>query len=147
MKKIFFLMLILTITAFFSESMNAQTEQQMIEACTRVAGADANMLNHYVINLPAVRPGERPQPFRVVIGLRAGNQYRVTICVGDDSPGEAIVRVTNGPRTEGTNEAEGVIHQNFNFNCNSTGPHTFIVTSKDGREVSAVLIVSHVRTL
>ena len=148
MKKIFFLTLILFATALISQSAKAQTEAQRIELCTKAAGG-GTIAGSYVVPLEAARPGERPPEFKQAFGLRAKNKYRITICTDEESDGEAIVRLFDEARVVGTSfdAATGRTVQSFDFDCTKTAAYVIIVSIKDGREGSAVVIVSHVRTL
>jgi len=148
MKKIFFLALFLFVAAFFSQSVKAQTEAQKIELCTKLAGG-ATLLSSYPVQLLAAGDGERAPTFRQALAIRKGNQYRFTICTDEESVGEAIIHVYDEGKLVGTNyiPSSGKIVQSFDIDCSKTAPYMVIVSFKDGREGSAVCIVSHVKTL
>ena len=140
-------MLIFFTAAFFSQSAKAQSEAQKIELCTKITGG-ANYLNGYPVLLPGTRDGERPQSFKQAIGLKKGNKYRLTICTDEDSSGEAVLQILDEGRSIGSSQLpDGRMIQNFDFDCNKTAAYVIIVTFKDGKEGSAVFILSHVKTL
>ena len=149
MKKILFLTSLLFTAAFFSQSVKAQTEAQRIELCTKVAGADATFQNSYPVRLDAAESGQRPPDFKQGFGLIKGNRYRFTICTDEESQGEAILRLYDQGKLVGTNydEASGKIMPSFNFDCSKSAAYVIIISFKDGKEGSAVAIVSHVKTL
>ena len=148
MKKIFFVTVVLFTVAFFSPSVKAQTEAQKVELCSKIAGG-ATLLESYPVQLPVAKDGERAPVFRQAIGMRKGNKYRFTICTDEESAGEAILQVYDEARLIGTsyNPETGKTIQNFDFDCNKVAAYILMVSFKDGREGSAVVIVSHVKTL
>ena len=141
MKKIFFLSLFLFVAAFFSQSVKAQTEAQKIELCTKAAGG-ATLQNSYAIKLDAVKDGERQTPFRQALAIRKGNKYRFTVCTDEESAGEPILQVYADGKLVFSSQ-----QQNIDFDCNNTAVYLIMVSIKDGKEGSAVIIVSHVKTL
>jgi len=133
--------------AFFSQSVNAQTEAQKIELCSKIAG-NATFLSSYIAQLPASRDGERPPVFRQATVLRKGNLYRYTICTDEESAGDAILQIFDEGRLQGsTMLSDGRMLTSIDFECNKTGPYVIMVTFRDGREGSAVAVLSHVKTL
>ena len=146
MKKIFFLTLILVTVAFFSQSVKAQTEAQRIELCTKAAG-ECTFLSSYPAQLPAVKTGERPPSFKQATILKKGNQYRFTICTDEESAGEAVLEVFDEAKKMGSSLVDGKTYQSFNFECNKTAHYVIFISFRDGKEGSAVAILSHVKTL
>ena len=147
MKNIFFLSLFLVVAAFFSQTAKAQTEAQKIELCTKVAGG-STLLNSYSIQLPAAKDGERQTPLRQALAIRKGNKYRFTVCTDEDSASEAILTVyEEGKFLFSAQDSSGKIHQNVDFDCNKSAAYIISITFKDGKAGSAVVIVSHVKTL
>jgi len=148
MKKAILLTSIIFTAAFFSQSLQAQTEAQRVELCARMTDG-ATFLSSYSMQLHAARDGERPPDFRQGVALQRGNRYQFTICNDDELPGEAILQVMFQGRVIGSNyNAEtGVMHRSFAFDCSVTGPYAIIIRFRDGREGSFVAILSHVRTL
>ena len=148
MKKIFFLTLLLGTVAFFSPAVKAQTEAQKVELCTKVAGG-ATLLSNYPVQLDAAKDGQRAPIFRNAAAMRKGNVYRFTICTDEESSGEAIIEVYDEGKMIGSsyNAESGKTYQNFDFECNKTAAYIIMIKIKDGKEGSAVGIVSHVKTL
>ena len=148
MKKYFFLTLVLFATAFFCQTVRAQTEAQRIDLCTRAAGADARFLQSYVIQLDAAREGQRPPDQRNPVAFIKGNRYRITVCTDEESAGEAIVQIYDEGRVIASNlTSDGRILTSVELDINKTAPYVIRTFIKDGRQGSAVVIVSHVRTL
>ena len=149
MKKIFFLTTILFTAAFFSQSVKAQTEAQRIELCTKAAGADATFQSSYPVRLEAAKPGQRPPDFKQGFGLIKGNKYRFTICTDEESSSEAILQLYDQGKMIGTSyiSESGKTFQSFDFDCTKSAAYVIIISFKDGKEGSAVAIVSHVKTL
>ena len=133
---------------FFTLYVKAQTEAQRIELCTRVAG-NVTFQGSYPVRLNAARDGERPPVFRQGIVLRKGNAYRFTLCTDEESVGEAILTVFDEGRPIASTfvPSTGVSYPSIDIECNKTAPYVIMITFKDGREGSAVAILSHVRTL
>ena len=148
MKKIFFFTLFLFAALFFSQSVKAQTEAQKVELCTKAAGG-ATLLNSFPVQLPAANDGQRAPVFRTTLAMRKGNCYRFTICTDEESAGEAIMQVyEEGKLLLSTYLPEtGKMYPYVDLECNKMSKYTIMISFKDGREGSAVGIVSHVRTL
>ena len=147
MKKIFFLTSLLFVIAFFSQSVKAQTEAQKIELCTKVAGGDATLEKSYTVQLTAAEDGQRAPTFRKAVAMRKGNRYRYTICTDEESVGEAILEVYVEARKMGSSFVNGKHFQSFDFDCTNTDAYVIAVSFKDGKAGSAVVILSHVKTL
>ena len=148
MKKVVVLLMSLVFTVFFSQSLKAQTESQRVDLCTRVAG-NVTFQSSYLVKLNAARDGERPPVFRQGIILKKGNSYRFTLCTDEESAGEAILTVFDEGRPMGSTfiPSTGVSYPSIDIEVNKTAPYMVMITFKDGREGSAVAILSHVRTL
>ena len=148
MKKVILLTTIFFTAAFFSESAVAQTEAQRIELCAKMTQG-ATFVSSYPVQLPAARDGERPPIFRQAVAMLKGNRYRFTICTGDDSSGEAVLEVLNAGRrlASSYNPETGTSFINVDIECQKTDAYVITVTFRDGREGTAVAILSHVRTL
>jgi hypothetical protein len=149
MKKIFFLTSLLFTVAFFSQSVKAQTEAQKIELCTKVAGGDATLEQSYSVQLLAAKDGERAPTFKKAMAMRKGNRYRFTICTDEESAGEAIMELFDEAKKVGSTfiPETGKTYRSFDFDCSKTAPYVIIVSFKDGKEGSAVGILSHIKTL
>ena len=146
MRKLFFLTLVLFTAAFFSQSVKAQSEAQRIELCTKAAG-DCTFLSSYPVQLGAAKTGERPPTTKQATILKKGNQYRFTICTDEESSGEAVLEVYDEAKKIGSTLVEGKTYQSFNFDCNKTAHYVITFSFRDGKEGSAVGILSHVKTL
>ena len=148
MKRIFSPALILFAAALFSQTVKAQTEAQKIELCTKVAGG-ATLLSSYPVQLPAAGDGQRAPVFRNATMIRKGNKYRFTICTDEESAGEAILQVYDEGKLVLSSfiPETGKTFQNVDFDCTKSATYMIMVSFKDGREGSAVAIVSHVKTL
>jgi len=147
MKKIFFLTTLLFAAAFFSQSIKAQTEAQRIELCTKVAG-DATLEKSYTVQLPAAS-GQRAPNFKQAVAMRKGNRYRFTICTDEESSGEAILELFDEAKKVGSSyiPETGKTYQSFDFDCTKSAIYVIFVSFKDGKEGSAVGILSHIKTL
>ena len=148
MNKIFFLISFLFIVAFLSQSVKAQTEAQRLDLCTKMAG-DVTFQSDYPVQLSAAKDGEREPVFRQAVALRKGNRYRFTICTDEESSGDAVLKLYDESRIMGSsyNPETGKEYQNFDFDCNKTAIYIIFISFKDGRDGSAIGILSHVKTL
>ena len=148
MKKIFFFTVFLFTVAFFSQTAKAQTEAQKVELCSKAAGG-ATLLESYPVQLGAAKDGERAPVFRQAVMMKKGNKYRFTICTDEESAGEGILKVFDEAKMMGSNyiESSGKIVQSFDFECNKSAIYIIFISFKDGKEGSAVAVVSHVKTL
>jgi hypothetical protein len=149
MKKILFLTSLLFIAAFFSQSVKAQTEAQKIELCTKVAGGDATLEQSYPVQLPAAIGGERAPNFKKAVAMRKSNRYRFTICTDEESSGEAILELFDEAKKVGSSyiPETGKTYQSFDFDCTKSAVYVIFVSFKDGKEGSAIGILSHIKTL
>jgi len=148
MKKTFFIAVLLFTIAFFSQTVKAQTEAQKVELCSKAAGG-ATLLESYPIQLPAAKDGERAPVYKQPVIMKKGNKYRFTICTDEESSGEGILRLFDESKQILTSydEASGKIYQNIDFECNKSAVYVINFIFKDGKEGSAVAVVSHVKTL
>jgi len=147
MKKVILLIPIFFATAFFSQSLKAQSEAQRIELCAKMTQG-ATFISSYTAQLAAALDGQRAPVFRQGILMTKGNRYRFTICTDDDSAGEAIIQILNAGRVMGSNVTEsGELRTSIDIECQKTDAYVIVISIKDGRDGSAVSILSHVRTL
>ena len=148
MKKIFILTLVLFTVAFFSQAVKAQTEAQRIELCTKAAG-NCTFLSSYQAQLAAAKTGEKAPDFKQAVALRKGNKYRLTVCTDEESSGEAVLEMFDETKKMGSsyNPETGKTYQSFDFDCNKTAYYVIFISFRDGKEGSAVGILSHVKTL
>jgi hypothetical protein len=148
MKKIFLLTLIIFVGAFFSRSVKAQTEAQRVDLCTKMA-LGATFLESYTVQLAGAKDGERTPVFRQAVAMRKGHRYRFTICTDEESSGEAVLQLHDEAQVVGSsyNTETGKTYQNFDFECNKFAIYIIHVSFKNGKEGSAIAVVSHVKTL
>ena len=149
MKKVVVLLVFIFFTGvFFTLYVKAQAEAQRVDLCTRVAG-NVTFQSSYIVKLNAAGDGQRPPSFRQGIILKKGNAYRFTLCTDEESVGEAILTVFDEGRPIGSTfvPSTGVSYPSIDIECNKTAPYVIMVTFRDGREGSAVAILSHVKTL
>jgi len=148
MKKILFFALFFMIAAFGSQTIKAQTEAQKVELCTKVAG-NVTLLSYYPVQLTAAKDGERANIFRNAAAMRKGHRYRFTICTDEESAGEGVIQLYDEGRLiySSYNPETGKSYQNFDFDCNKSAFYIIMISFRDGKEGSAVGIVSHVKTL
>ena len=106
-------------------------------------------MESYPIQLAAAGDGQRAPVFRQAVMMRKGNKYRFTICTDEESAGEAILRLFDEakPIASSFDEKTGRTFQNIDFDCQKSAVYIIFVTFRDGREGSAVAVVSHVKTL
>jgi hypothetical protein len=149
MKHILFFTSILFIAALFSPSLKAQTEAQKIELCTKAAGADATLEQSYTVQLDATKDGERAKSFKKPVAIRKGNRYRFTICTDEESAGEAILDLFDEAKKVGSSyiAETGKTYQSFDFDCTKSAVYVIFISFKDGKEGSAVGVLSHIKTL
>ena len=149
MKNIFFLTSLLFTAAFFCQSAKAQTEAQKIELCTKAAGGDATLEQSWSVQLLAVKDGERTPTFKKAMAMRKGNRYRFTICTDEESAGEAILDLYDEAKKVGSSyiPETGKTYRSFDFDCAKSAIYIIFVSFKDGKEGSAVGILSHIKTL
>lgn len=147
MKKTVFIAILFT-AAIFTQTVKAQTEAQRIELCTKVAG-EATLEKSYTCQLAAADDGGRAPTFKQAVAMRKGNKFRFTICTDEESSGEAILQLYDEAKMIGSSYSAdtGKTYQNFDFECNKTAVYVIIISIKDGKDGSAVGIVSHVKTL
>ena len=148
MKKIFLLpFFIFTFTCFF-QSAKAQSEAQKVDMCAKLAG-DATFQSDYPVQLTGTEAGQRAPVYRKAVALRKGNRYRFTICTDEESSGDAVLQLYDENKMMGSSfyPDTGKEYQNFDFDCNKTAVYILIISFKDGKEGSAIGVLSHVKTL
>jgi len=148
MKKISFLIIFLFTVTLFSQTVNAQSEAQKVELCSKIAGG-ATLLESYPVQLEAAKDGQRAPVFRQAVMMRKGNKYRFTICTDEESAGEGILKLFDEAKQmlSSYDEATGKTYQNIDFDCQKSAVYIIFVSFKDGKQGSSVAVVSHVKTL
>lgn len=134
---------LLTVNASF---LSAQDIAADVQKCAMNAGNDVTYLKDFVVKLDACRPNERPPVYRTSLALRKGVIYRFSICNGDYSEGEAVLRLydqanlllsTYYPET-------GKEYKSISFACQKSAAYTVVISFKDGKKGEAIGILSYV---
>jgi hypothetical protein len=148
MKKIVFSLLFFFSVTFVSQIVKAQTEAQRIDLCVAAAG-DATFLSDYPAQLAGAASGEKAPIYRKAIALHKGNRYRLTICTNEESAGEGVLQLYEENKLIGSsfNAETGAEYQSFDFDCKKSAFYVMFISFKDGKEGSAIGILSHVKTL
>lgn len=150
MKKIFLLASFIFVGAFFSQSVKAQTEAQKVDLCTKMTGG-ATFLESYTVQLLGAKDGERAPVFRQAVALRKGHRYRLTICTDEESSDEAVLQLyeeaTGKMVGNSYNSETGKTYQNFDIECSKFAIYHIYVSFKNGKEGSAIAVLSHVKAL
>ncbi|MDR1865682.1 MAG: hypothetical protein LBR08_08955 [Bacteroidales bacterium] len=147
MKKRIFFFLFLS-AAFVAPLVKAQTEAQRIDLCVKAAG-DVRFLSDYPVQLSGSGSGEKAPVFRKAIALHKGNRYRLTLCTDEESAGEGVLQLFDENKLVGSsfNTKTGTDYQSFDFDCRKSVFYILFISFKEGKEGSAVAILSHVKTL
>jgi hypothetical protein len=133
--------------AVFSQSnCFAQDLEDNVQKCALSAGKDVTYLKDFVVKLDAVAVNQKPPVFRTSLALRKGVIYRFSICNGDFSEGEAVLRLydqsnlllsTFYPET-------GKEYKSISFACQKSAAYTVVISFKDGKKGEAIGILSYV---
>ena len=124
----------------------AQVLEGNVEKCSMSAGKDVTYLKDFVVKLDAAPPNQKPPVFRTSLALRKGVIYRFTICNGDNSKGEAVLRLydqanlllsTYYPET-------GKEYKSISFSCQKSAAYTIVISFKEGKKGDAIGILSYV---
>jgi len=149
MKKIIFLIALVSIMAFVPDKVLGQSGSKLVELCTSTAGDDATYLKDFFVQLDAAGPDGKAPEQRFTMVLSKNTEYRFTVCNAEGSPGKAMVQLYDISKLYAStyNPQTGQSFQSFNFQCQKTGAYHLIVSFLDGKKGSAVVIVSFIRTL
>jgi hypothetical protein len=144
MARIAFL-LIIGIILGASESLLAQSPEQMVEICANRAGEDATYLKDFQVKLGESTDG-RPQVARFPLVLSSNNVYRFSVCDMENSEGKAILRLYDNNRLIFSSYAadSGEEFNPFNFMCQKTGIYHVFISFLDGKPGECVGILSYV---
>jgi len=124
----------------------AQDLQGDVQKCALTAGKDVTYLKDFVVSLDAAEPNQKPPVFRTALALRKGVIYRFSICNGDNSEGEAVLRLydqanlllsTYYPET-------GKEYKSISFACQKSAAYTIVISFKEGKKGNAIGILSYV---
>ncbi|MCB8994196.1 MAG: hypothetical protein H6538_01155 [Bacteroidales bacterium] len=133
-------------TWFIHGNSMAQEQSADVEKCAMAAGSDVTYLKDFVVKLDAAPPNQKPPIYRTSLALRKGVIYRFSICNGDYSEGEAVLRLydqanmllsTYYPET-------GKEYKSISFACQKSAAYTIVISFKDGKKGEAVGILSYV---
>jgi hypothetical protein len=125
---------------------HAQDMDANVQKCAMSAGNDVTYLKDFVVNLDAAPPNQKPPLYRTSLALRKGVIYRFSVCNGDDSEGEAVLRLydqanlllsTYYPET-------GKEYKAISFACQKSAAYTIVISFKEGKKGDAVGILSYV---
>ncbi len=117
-----------------------------IQQCALTAGKDVTYLKDFVVNLTAAPPNQKPPVFKSSLALRKGVIYRFSICNGESSDGEAVLRLydqsnlllsTYYPET-------GKEFKSISFSCQKSAAYTVVISFKNGKKGDAIGILSYV---
>lgn len=117
-----------------------------IQKCAFTAGNDVTYLKDFVVKLEAAPPNQKPPVYRSSLALRKGIIYRFSICNGDFSEGEAVLRLydqanlllsTYYPET-------GKEYKSISFACQKSAAYTVVISFKEGKKGDAIGILSYV---
>lgn len=124
----------------------AQDIDATVQKCALSAGKDVTYLKDFVVKLDAAPPDQKPPVFRSALALRKGVIYRFSICNGDFSEGEAVLRLydqsnlllsTFYPET-------GKEYKSISFTCQKSAAYTVVISFKEGKKGEAIGILSYV---
>jgi hypothetical protein len=117
-----------------------------IQNCAQSAGKDAIYLKDFVVRLESAKPNQKPPVFRTTLALRKGVIYRLSLCNGANSEGQAVLHLyddtvlllsTYYPQT-------GKEYRAVSFECKKSGAYTIVISFKEGKEGEAIGILSYV---
>jgi hypothetical protein len=124
----------------------AQDLEDVVQKCALSAGKDVTYLKDFVVKLDAAALNQKPPVFRTSLALRKGVIYRFSICNGDFSEGEAVLRLydqanlllsTFYPET-------GKEYKSISFACQKSAAYTVVISFKEGKKGEAIGILSYV---
>jgi hypothetical protein len=149
MKNIVLILAVLFLSASYSVKVQAQTEAQKVELCSKMAGKDASYLKDFTADLPATKSNEKTQSYKFSLLLQKSTRYRITICTDDDSPGRGYVQLFDKEKMLGSsyNPQTGKEYKSFEFDCQKADAYHFFVQFVDGKAGKAIVILSYVKRL
>ena len=143
-----FLHILFLLCALISvDNIIAQDLDGEIQKCALTAGNDVTYLKDFVVKLDAAPVNQKPPVFRTSLALRKGVIYRFSVCNGDYSDGEAVLRLydeanlllsTFYPET-------GKEYKSISFLCQKSAAYTVVISFKEGKKGNAVGILSYVK--
>jgi hypothetical protein len=146
LRNLFIYIFILSGTILSLNQSYAQDVEGDIQKCSMSAGKDVTYLKDFEVKLEAAPPNQKPPVFRTSLALRKGVIYRFTVCNGDYSEGEAVLRLydqanlllsTFYPET-------GKEYKSISFSCQKSAAYTIVISFKEGKKGDAIGILSYV---
>jgi hypothetical protein len=124
----------------------AQDPGTDVQKCALSAGNNVIYLKDFVVKLDAALPNQKPPVYRSALALRKGVIYRFSICNGDFSEGEAVLRLYDDSNLLLSTyyPESGKEYKSINFLCQKSSAYTVIISFKDGKKGYAVGILSYV---
>lgn len=140
MRLIVFIMMVLAF-ALAPRVSNGQSEDELLDICSALAGPDATYLKDFKIRLDASDPASI-QRYPVV--LKKGYKYRIAIASSRDFEGIMKLELYDSNRLMATtnNPATGVDYPTIDWICTKTGAYHFFFSFKDGKAGMGVGLVS-----
>ena len=124
----------------------AQTGEELLNICNRIATKNATYLKDFTVKLSAAPSGEDAPRDKQSFMLRKNTRYQFTVCSSKDYDGRAIIKIYDSSKLVGSNYvvATGKIHPTLEIICQKTGAYHVFVEFEDGKEGLAVVILSFV---
>lgn len=144
MKKYFFTFLILITGGTF---IYGQTSDPLVSSCVLNAGPDSKYLKDFRIQLGKA-PSAGDFRYKAQISLWKNTKYKFTQCNAGDSEGKLVLIIrddANKTVLSSFDKKSGKIYPDIEFICNKSGIYTLNYDFLDGRQGSAVGVVSMVR--
>ncbi len=145
-RNIYIYILLISGTFISLDNCIAQTMNEDVQKCAQTAGKDVTYLKDFIVALEAAPPNQKPPLYRSSLALRKGVVYRFSICNGDNSEGEAVLRLydqanlllsTFYPET-------GKEYKSISFACQKSAAYTVVISFKEGKKGDAIGILSYV---
>lgn len=145
-RKIYICIFLISWAIFSQSNCFAQDLADDVQKCALSAGNDVTYLKDFVVKLDAAALNQKPPVFRASLALRKGVIYRFSICNGDFSEGEAVLRLydqanlllsTFYPET-------GKEYKSISFACQKSAAYTVVISFKEGKKGEAIGILSYV---
>lgn len=132
---------------FFSLNISiAQNLEGDIQKCALTAGNDVIYLKDFVVKLDAAPLNQKPPVFLAPLALRKGVIYRFSICNGDFSEGEAVLRLYDQSNLllSSFYPETGKEYKSISFSCQKSAAYTVVISFKEGKKGDAIGILSYV---
>ncbi|MGE0077892.1 MAG: hypothetical protein AB7S48_08540 [Bacteroidales bacterium] len=145
MKRILFAFSIILVSMAFSNSVSAQSEEELVQICGMIA-KDATFLKDFRIKLDA---GDPPPVQRIPVILKKDVKYRFTVCNSKDFEGKVVLQLFDNNRMLATTYviASGKDYPYIDWVCTKTGAYHLFFSFRDGKSGLAVGLLSMVEML